>query len=88
VPRFFFHVRGSRQEQSRDEFGLDFPDVETTFLMTLCAAHDMRTAFTACGWNPRDYRIEVTNAADELVFKLPFCVVFDHQIARRPILNS
>jgi hypothetical protein len=78
VPRFFFHVRGFRQELSRDEFGLDFPDLETACLMTLSAARDLRDVFSARGRNPRDYTIEVRNAADELVFKLPFTMAFDH----------
>lgn len=88
VPRFFFHVRGKSQGLSRDEFGLDFPDVETAFLMTFCVARDMRAAFVACRWNPRDYTVEVMNAADELVFELPFSVVFDHEVVWRPILSS
>jgi hypothetical protein len=88
VPRLFFHVRGIHQELSRDELGLDVPDVETAYLMTISAARDLRSVFAARGQNPRDYTIEVTTAADELVFELPFSVVFDHEIVRRPFFAS
>ena len=79
MPRFFFHVRGLRKEMSRDELGLNFPDVETACLMTISAARDLRGVFSSCGTNPRDYAIEVRNAADELVFELPFNVAFDNR---------
>jgi hypothetical protein len=88
VPRLFFHVRGIHQELSRDELGLDVPDVETAYLMTISAARDLRSVFAARGQNPRDYTIEVTTAVDELVFELPFSVVFDHEIVRRPFFAS
>jgi hypothetical protein len=84
MPWFFFHVRGIRQELSRDELGLDFPDVETAYLETLCAARDIGTAFAASGRNVRDFRIEVTNAADELIFRLPISEAIDHQVPRLP----
>ncbi len=82
MPRFFFHVRGARQKLSRDEFGLDFPDVETAYRETFCAARDIRVVFAACGQNPCDYTIEVVNAADELVFWLSFSEALDHRISR------
>jgi hypothetical protein len=88
VPRLFFHVRGIHQELSRDELGLDVPDVETAYFMTISAARDLRSVFAARGQNPRDYTIEVTTAADELVFELPFSVAFDHEIVRRPFFAS
>jgi uncharacterized protein DUF6894 len=88
VPRFFFHVRGIHQELSRDELGLDVPDVETAYLMTYSAARDLRRVFVSRSQNLRDYTIEVTTAADELVFELPFSVIFDHEVVRRPFLAS
>jgi hypothetical protein len=89
MPHFFFHVRDIRQEAlSRDEVGLDFPDVATACLMTFRAARDMQAAFAVCGWNPRDYSIEVVDAADELVFELPFTLVFGCEVARRSKLSS
>ena len=88
VPRFFFHVRSIRQELSRDELGLDFPDVETVVLMTLYVARNMQTAFAARGRNPQDYIIEVVNAADELVFEVPFSTIFFPEIAGPPHLAS
>ena len=88
VPRFFFHVRGIHQELSRDELGLDVPDMETAYFMTISAARDLRSVFASRGQNPRDYTIEVTTAVDELVFELPFSVIFDHEVVRRPFLAS
>jgi hypothetical protein len=82
MPHFFFHVRGARQELSRDELGLDFPDVETAYRETFCAARDIRAVFTARGRQPRDYTIEVENAANELVFRLPFSEALDHRVPR------
>ena len=72
LPLFFFHIRGDRQELSRDELGLEFPDVETAYRETFFAARDIRSVFAARGRHPRDYVIEVVNAEDKLVFRLPF----------------
>ena len=80
MPRFFFHVRRARLELSRDELGLDFPDVETAYRETFCAARDIRAVFVACGQHPRDYTIEVVNGADELIFRLPFSDALDHRV--------
>ena len=88
VPRIFFHVRRIHQELSRDELGLDVPDVETAYLMTISAARDPLSVFAAHSQSPRDYAIEVTTAADELVFELPFSAIFDHEVVRRPYLAS
>ena len=85
MPWFFFHIRGIRHDLSRDELGLEFPDVETAYLEAFYAARDIRTKFVASSQNPRDYTIEVTNAADELVFDLSFSAVFDHEVAQGPI---
>ncbi|WP_114943563.1 DUF6894 family protein [Microvirga calopogonii] len=84
MPRFFFHVRGHHQELSRDELGLDFPDVETAYCVTFCAAHDIRAAFATHGQHPGDYTIEVTNAAEELVFSLPFSAAFEGWVPQLP----
>jgi len=84
VPHFFFHVREFRQELSRDVFGFDLPDVETACLMTISVIRDLRVVFAADGRNPRDYAVEVRNAADELVFQLPFSAAFDHQEPQSP----
>ena len=84
MPRFFFHVRESCRDLSRDEFGFDLPDVETACLMTISVARDLRVVFAADGRNPQDYAVEVRNAADELVFQLPFSAAFDHQEPQLP----
>ena len=59
MPRFFFHVRFDHHNRSRDELGLDFPDVETARTEALRAAKDLRDEFVAHGQNMRDYAIEV-----------------------------
>src|SRR5687768_11214208 len=86
LPRFFFHVRKFRQELSRDEFGFDLPDVETACLMTISAARDLQVVFPAGGRDPQEYAIEVRNAADEMVFQLPFSAAFDHQESQFPAI--
>ena len=80
MPHFFFHVRGACQELSRDELGLDFPDVETAYRETFCAARDISAVLAACGQHPRDYAIEVVNAADELIFRLTFSEALDQRV--------
>ena len=82
MPHFLFHVRGARQDLSRDELGLDFPAVETACRETFCAARDISAVLRACGWHPRDYTIEVVDAADELIFRLPFSASLDPRVPR------
>ncbi|MET0532512.1 MAG: hypothetical protein ABW003_30050 [Microvirga sp.] len=77
MPRFFFHVRFDHLNRSRDERGLDFPDVETARAEAVRAAKDLRDEFVAQGQDPRDYAIEVENGSGELAFRLPFSEVFD-----------
>ena len=77
MPRFFFHVRFDHLNRSRDELGLDFPDVETARAEAIRAAKDVRDEFVAQGQDPRDYAIEVENGSGELVFRLPFSELFD-----------
>ncbi|MBQ0819500.1 hypothetical protein KBI52_04585 [Microvirga sp. HBU67558] len=82
MPRFYFHIRDADQRRSRDELGLDFPDAETAYLEAFRSAEDIRAEFMARAQNPQDYAIEVTNAADELVFDLPFSEIFDRHAGR------
>ena len=82
MPRFFFHVRGTRQELSRDELGLDFPDVETAYRETFCAARDISAVLADCGQHPCDYIIEVMTATDELIFRLPVSDSLGHRAPR------
>ncbi len=77
MPRFFFHVRFDHLNRSRDERGLDFPNVETAHAEAIRAAKDVRDEFVARGQNPRDYAIEVEDVSGELVFRLPFSELFD-----------
>jgi Domain of unknown function (DUF6894) len=77
MPCFFFHIRCSDQSLSLDEFGLDFPDVETAYIEAFRAAQDLKGVFTSRDQNPRDYAIEVVTARGELVISLPFSEVFE-----------
>ena len=72
MPRYYFHIRGVRQELSRDELGLDFPDMASAHRETFLAARDVGAAFEACGRYSHEFTIKVVNAADELVFRLRF----------------
>ena len=76
MPRFFFHVRSNDHCLSYDEFGLDFPNVETACRRTLCAAQDLVGVFAARGHDPRDHAIEIENEAGEVVLHMPFSEVF------------
>lgn len=80
MPLFFFHIRGVRQELSCDELGLEFPDLKTVYLNALCAARVVGAELEACDRNPRGCTIEVTSAAGELVFTLPFSKALDDQV--------
>ena len=54
------------------------------------AGEGIRAEFLARTQNPEDYAIEVTNAADELVFDLPFSEIFGRHAGRqvsRPIVR-
>ena len=77
MPRFFFHIRSADQRLSRDELGVDFPDLETAYVEVFRAAKDLKGEFAARGEDPQDYVIAVANAAHEPVFDLPFSYVFD-----------
>jgi len=77
MPCFFFHIRCSDQTLSLDEFGLDFPDVETAYVEAFRAAQDIKGVFTSRNQNPRDYAIEAVNARGELVISLPFSEIFE-----------
>ena len=77
MPRFFFHIWCNDHGLSRDELGLDFPDVETARGKALRAAQDLESVFAARGQDPRDYALQVENALGELVFYLPFSEIFD-----------
>ncbi|WP_414471337.1 DUF6894 family protein [Microvirga sp. M2] len=82
MPHFYFHIRDADQRRSRDRLGLEFPDVETAYLEAFRAAEGIRGVFVARGRNPRDYAIEVANAADELILDLPFAEIFDRHAGR------
>jgi hypothetical protein len=88
MPRFFFHIRCWDQTLSRDELGLDFPDVESTCAQVFCAAMALRDEFAARDEDPRDYSVEITNAAGELVLSVPFSEIFDGQAWRQSVLHA
>ena len=79
MPRFYFHIRCCGETLSKDEFGLDFPDVVSAHNQALRAARDLDGAFAARGKDPKDCTIEVENASGELVFSLSFAAIFNGQ---------
>ena len=81
---FFFHLRGPNG-LSRDELGLDLPDVETAYLEADRAVTDMARELQAKRLNPRSYAFEITNAADEPVLELPFWETLDRVARRRGV---
>ena len=76
MPRFYLHIRCNDGGISYDEFGLDYPDVETARSAAARAAQDLEGIFAARGQDPRDYAIEVENDTGEVVFRLPFSEIF------------
>lgn len=80
MPRFFFHIRGARQELSRDEIGLNFPDVETAYRETFRAAQDIRTVLAASGGDSWEYSIDVVDTAHDLVFRLSLADPLDYRV--------
>lgn len=81
MPRFYFHVRCRGETLSRDNAGLDFPDMVTAHDEALRAARDLDQAFIARGRDPRDCTIEVESAEGELVFSLSFAAIFNGHAA-------
>jgi hypothetical protein len=84
MPRFFVHVRGARNELSRDDLGLDFPDVETAYLEVFRAALEIRRELAFQGRDPLGCAIEVVNASDKLIFVLPFSEICERHDTRPP----
>jgi hypothetical protein len=72
MSRFYLHIRCKDGGMSYDEFGLDYPDVETAWSAVVRAAQTLKLVFAARGHDPRDYAIEVENDIGEVVFRLPF----------------
>ena len=77
MPRFFFHIRSNGQGRSRDELGLDFPNVEIARREALRAAEDLEGVFASRGQDPRDHAVEVENESGEIVLHLSFSKIFD-----------
>jgi hypothetical protein len=79
MPLFYFHVRCHGETLSKDEFGLDFPDVVSAHNQALRAARDLDGVFAARGKDPNDCTVEVENASGELVVSLSFAAIFNEQ---------
>ena len=77
MPRFYFHIRC--HGVSKDELGLDFPDVVSAHNAALRADQNLEVVFVARGRNPHDCTIKVENASGELVLSLAFAAIFNGQ---------
>ena len=84
MPYFYFHLRGP-SGLSRDELGLDLPDMETAYLEADRAVNDVAGELQAKRLNPRSYAFEITNAAGEPVLELPFLETLDRVSRRRGV---
>ncbi len=87
MPWFYFHLRGP-DGLSRDELGLDLPDVEIAFLEADRAVSDVARELLAEGQNPRGYAFEIVNASGDLVLDLPFAETLDRQAGRQAVSLS
>jgi hypothetical protein len=81
MSRFFVHVRSACNDLSRDELGLDYPDVETAYLEVFRAAWEIRRELASQGRDPKGYAVEVVNTLGELAFTLPFSEINGHRVA-------
>jgi hypothetical protein len=84
MPRFFVHVRSACNDLSRDELGLDYPDVETAYLEVVRAAWEIQRELASQGRDPKGYAVEVVTTLGELAFALPFSEIDDHRFALPP----
>jgi len=82
MPRFYFHPWDS-DGLSRDELGLDLPDVKAAYLEADRAVNGLAQEFLARGQNPRDYAFEIANAAGALALDLPFAETLDRITGRQ-----
>jgi hypothetical protein len=82
MPRFFFHIRSNGRGLSYDDFGLDYPDVETACGKAVRAAQDLKHIFIARGQDPRDYAIEIENDSGEVVFRLAFSEILKPSLSQ------
>jgi hypothetical protein len=76
VPHFYFHLRDELGFHP-DDVGLDFPDVETSYLEAFRAAVGLWGELLQQRRDPRCSRFEITDARGEPLFELPFSEVPD-----------
>jgi hypothetical protein len=76
MPRFHFHLR-SGAGLSRDEDGLEFPDLETAYLEAFRAARDLWIEMLFTRRDPMVCVFEITDGCDRLLLQLPFTEVLD-----------
>ena len=88
MPRFYFHIRCWDQSLSRDELGLDFPDLESTCVEVFCAAIGLRNEFAVRGQDPRDFSLEIVNASGEPVLSVLFSEILSGAAWRRSVLYA
>jgi hypothetical protein len=79
MPRFYFHIRCHGETLSKDELGLDFPNVVSAHNEALRAGRNLDGAFAAQSRDPKDCTIEIEDASGELVFSLSFAAIFNGQ---------
>lgn len=74
MTRYFFHVwLGDVVE--RDEIGTECPDAEEAYMQAFHAAQDAWVDSVRCRNDPGRHRFEVTDAAGNILFEVPFSEV-------------
>ncbi len=76
IPRFFFDHYDS-QGITRDDEGVDLPDLDTAYLEAFWAATEMWIEALRQVRNPSDERFEIRDAAGVVVLVLPFSEVLE-----------
>ena len=76
MPRYFFHLR-CRGKEVRDHAGADFSDPDQAWEAAYAAARDLMRSEPAADVNWLTCLFEVTDAAGEIVFELPFSEAVD-----------
>jgi hypothetical protein len=85
MPRFYFHLRRSR-DLVPDHEGAELAHMEAAYLEAFKSAQELWTILLAQRQNPLAHQFEVMDEGGRLVFALPFAEVLDNtQKRRRPV---
>jgi hypothetical protein len=84
MPLFRFHLR-SLAGLEHDDIGLECPDLETAYLEACHTIPEMAVDLVRKGVNPMSHAFEITDAAGQVLLKVPFAErLRDGRPPRRP----